>query len=544
MPAVQRTAALVGGGQTRAHLPIVIDAIIDATSGMGYPDRVIHAKFARGAVRAVPGPTDRVVVVGAGLGGLACALHLAGAGRHVTVLERETGPGGRAGRLALDGYEFDTGPTVLTMPELIDEALGAVGERRADWLTLSTVDPAYRAWYPDGSSLDVIADPDRMADEVARVCGPREADGYRRFVGYARRLWQLERDDFIDHNFDSPLDLLTGNLVRLAALGAFGRLQPRIDRFFGDPRTRRVFSFQAMYAGLAPHRALAIYAVIAYLDSVAGVYYPRGGINAVPRALAAAAEKHGVRLRYGTTVSRVEVRAGRAVAVHTEDGDRIPADAVVLNPDRPVAYGLLPGGAPRRRLRYSPSCVVVHIGSTERYGRTAHHNIHFGRSWRRTFDEVIRRGEPMSDPSVLVTNPSRTDPGVAPAGREAYYVLAPVPNLVAGPFDWRGGLADRYADELVEVLERRGYTGFGAGIELRRVVTPADWAAAGMAAGTPFAAAHTLSQTGPFRPGNLHPGLSNVVFVGSGTQPGVGVPMVLISGKLAAARITGAAREP
>lgn len=490
--------------------------------------------------KRVSGPTDRVVVVGAGLGGLACALHLAGAGRQVTVLEREPVPGGRAGRLSAGGFEFDTGPTVLTMPELIAEALGAVGEELADWLTLTPLDPAYRAWYPDGSHLDVVADPERMAAEVARVCGPREAGGYLRFVAYARRLWELERGDFIERNFDSPRDLLTLNLVRLIAAGGFGRLQNRVDHFLRDERTRRVFSFQAMYAGLAPHKALALYAVIAYLDTVAGVFYPKGGVHAVPKAMAAAAQKHGAEFHYGANVSSVEVRGGRAVAVRTTDGRRIPADVVVLNPDVEAALDLLPGHGPRRRTRYSPSCVVLHIGSRQAYARTAHHNIHFGRAWRRTFDEVIRRGELMSDPSLLVTNPSRIDPRVAPDGMQAYYVLAPAPNLRTGPLDWRGGLAERYADELIAVLEERGYSGFGDAIVERRIVTPADWAAGGMAAGTPFAAAHTLSQTGPFRAGNLHPGLENVVFTGSGTTPGVGVPMVLISGKLAADRVIGA----
>ncbi|WP_422772678.1 phytoene desaturase family protein [Plantactinospora sp. WMMC1484] len=492
-------------------------------------------------MRTVRGRTDRVVVVGAGLGGLACALHLAGAGRQVTVLERESGPGGRAGRLSVDGYEFDTGPTVLTMPDLLAEALGAVGEELTDWLDLVPLDPTYRAHYPDGSTLDVLPDTARMAAEVARVCGPREADGYLRFVDYARRLWQLERADFIDRNLDGPADLLTANLLRLLAAGAFRRLQTKVDQFFADPRTRRIFSFQAMYAGLAPHDALAIYTVISYLDSVAGVYFPRGGIHAVSRAMAGAAEKHGVRIRYGTPVTRVETSAGRATGVRTADGAVVPADVVVLNPDLPVAHrDLLPDGAPPRRLRYSPSCVVLHVGAGQGYRGIAHHNIHFGRAWRRTFDEVIRRGELMSDPSLLVTNPSRTDPSVAPTGRHGYYVLAPVPNLDSGAgLDWRGDLPRRYADDLLRTLERRGYVGLTESVEVLRIVTPADWADAGMAAGTPFAAAHNLWQTGPFRPGNLHRTLPNVVFVGSGTQPGVGVPMVLISGKLAAARVTG-----
>jgi phytoene desaturase len=493
-------------------------------------------------VRTVTGRTDRVVVVGAGLGGLACALHLAGSGRQVTVLERESVPGGRAGRLAVDGYEFDTGPTVLTMPDLIAEALGAVGEELRDWLDLTPLDPAYRAYYPDGSTLDVRTDTTRMAAEISRVCGPREADGYLRFVDYARELWRLERADFIERNLDAPTDLLTGNLLKLLTGGAFRRLQTKINQFFRDPRTQRIFSFQAMYAGLAPHDALAIYAVIAYLDSVAGVYFPRGGIHAVSRAMAGAAEKHGVQIRYDTTVTRVETANGRATGVLTADGELVPADVVVLNPDLPVAYRDLLPDAPARRLTYSPSCVVLHVGSRQGYAKIAHHNIHFGRAWKGTFDEVIRRGELMTDPSLLVTNPSRTDPSVAPPDRHTYYVLAPVPNLDRAPFEWRGDLTQRYGDQLITTLEERGYVGFGAGVEVLRAITPAEWAEQGMAAGTPFAAAHTLFQTGPFRPSNLHRHLSNVVFVGSGTQPGVGVPMVLISGKLAAGRITGEGR--
>jgi len=491
-------------------------------------------------VRTVNGPTDRVVIVGAGLGGLACAIRLAAAGRTVTVLERSSGPGGRAGELRLDGYTFDTGPTVLTAPELIADLFASVGESLDDWLTLTRLDPAYRAHFPDGSTLDVIADPARMTAEVARVCGPREADGYQRFVDHVGYLWRLQRADFIDRNLDTPRDLVRVNLLRLVAAGGFGRLQSSVDRFFADPRTRRIFSFQALYAGVAPHSALALYAVISYLDAVAGVYFPAGGIHALSRALAGVATRHGVEIRYDAPVQRVVVHNGRARGV-VSSGEFVPADVVVLNPDLAAAHALLPDPPPRRlrRLTYSPSCVVLHVGSTQAYRRIAHHNIHFGRSWRSTFDEVIRRGQLMSDPSLLVTNPSRSDGSLAPPGRHSYHVLAPVPNTIASTMDWSGPLAEEYRAELIDTLERRGYVGFGAGVEVARLVTPADWAATGAAAGTPFSAAHTLRQTGPFRPTNLHPGYGNVVFVGAGTQPGVGVPMVLISGRLAAVRITG-----
>jgi phytoene desaturase len=493
-------------------------------------------------VRTVVGPTDRVVVVGAGLGGLACAIRLAAAGRQVTVLERAAVPGGRAGLLAEDGFRFDTGPTVLTMPELLGSTLATVGERIDDWLDLVRLDPAYRGHFPDGSTLDVRADPADTAAEISRVCGAREADAFLRFTEYVRGLYHLEWGSFIDRNLDTPADLLGPALVRLIGAGGFRSLEAKVSQYFHDPRTQRIFSFQALYAGLAPHQARALYAVISYLDTVAGVWFPRGGMHAVPAALAAVAAKHGVQIHYGRNVEQVELAGSRAQAVRVSDGERFGADVVVLNPDLPIASRDLLRRPLRRRLRYSPSCVLVHLGSNRRYERIAHHNLHFGRAWRGTFEDLTSAGRTMRDPSLLVTNPTRTDPSLAPPGQQAYYLLAPTPNLSAD-IDW-GEEGPRYADRLVELLERRGYVGLADSVVLRRVVTPLDWAEAGMAAGTPFAAAHTFGQTGPFRPGNLAPGLDNVVFVGSGTQPGVGVPMVLVSAALASARITAARARP
>ncbi len=491
-------------------------------------------------MRTVPGPTDRVVVVGAGLGGLSAALRLAGAGREVTVVERASVPGGRAGLLEDRGYRFDTGPTVLTMPDLLADAFDCVGERLEDHLALTPLDPVYRAFYPDGSTLDVKSDPAAMVEEVRRVCGAKEAAGYERYVAFVSRLYRWELQDFIDRNVDSPLDLLTPNLARLAGAGAFRRLAPKVNSYLKDPRTQRVMSFQAMYAGLSPYDALAVYAVISYMDSVAGVYAPEGGMHAIPRALASAAEKHGVTFRYGETVTRVRVEHGRAVGVETDQGF-VPADVVVLNPDLPVAYrDLLPAAsAPRRvkHLRSSPSCFLLLAGSSQAYTQTAHHNIHFGKAWRSTFDDLIDRGRLMGDPSILVSNPTATDPTLAPDGRQSYYVLAPTPNTTAG-LDW-DVLGPRYRDEIVLRLERMGYVGFGDSLEVEHVTTPADWEARGMVDGSPFSSAHSFAQTGPFRSRNLAPHVEGVVFTGSGTTPGVGVPMVLLSGRLAAERITG-----
>ncbi|MGW2822966.1 phytoene desaturase [Streptomyces sp. NPDC001443] len=496
--------------------------------------------------RTVPGRTDHVVVVGAGLSGLSAALHLLGAGRRVTVLERDPLPGGRAGRLVRGGFRIDTGPTVLTMPDLADEAFAAVGDSLREHVDLVPLHPAYRACFADGSAIDVHTGPEAMEAEVERFAGAGEAAGYRRLRRWLEQLYRAQMRHFIDANFDSPFQLLTADLGRLAALGGFGRLDTRIGRYLRDERLRRVFSFQALYAGVPPARALAAYAVIAYMDTVAGVYFPRGGMHAVPRAMADAAVRAGADLRFGQEVTRLERSADRVTAVVTGE-DRIPCDAVVLTPDLPVAYRLL-GHVPRRpvRIRNSPSAVVLHAGTDRTWPGLAHHTLSFGAAWSRTFDELTRTGDLMSDPSLLVTRPTATDPGLAPPGHHLHYILAPCPNTDIGPAaaEW-GDLAPRYRDSVLEELERRGLDGIGSSIKEQCLVTPADWHAQGHAAGTPFSVAHTFAQTGPFRPRNLVRGTENAVLAGCGTTPGVGVPTVLLSGKLAAARITGGtARRP
>ena len=489
--------------------------------------------------KRVKGPTDHVVVVGAGLAGLSAALRLAGAGRKVTVVERESVPGGRNGLLKKDGYSFDTGPTVLTMPSLIQDAFSCVGEDLKNWIELKPLTPLYRAFYADGSQLDVHANTAQMEEEIRTHISAEEALGYRKYVDFVTKLYKYEMNDFIDKNIDTPFNLLTPNLARLIALGGFRHLQPKVNQYLKDPRLQKVYSFQAMYAGVSPQQALAIYAVIAYMDSVNGVFFPKGGMHAVPRGLAGAAEKHGVTFKYNTSVTSLEKSQGRVKAVITDSGERIPCDVVVMNPDLPVVWRDLLGRTPLniKRLNYSPSCATLLVGSSKKYDHIAHHNIHFGESWDGVFDELIKKRTFMTDPSVLVTVPTHDDPSLAPAGKQSYYVLFPTPNLDAD-IDWKKQ-AKPYRDHMIQTLEDRGYDGFGDSIDVEVMTTPLEWQAQGMERGAPFASAHTFFQTGPFRPRNLAAGFENVVFAGSGTQPGVGVPMVLISGRLAAERIVG-----
>ncbi|MEV4603678.1 phytoene desaturase family protein [Amycolatopsis sp. NPDC049253] len=488
-------------------------------------------------MRTVPGRTDAIVVIGAGLSGLSAALHLAGRGRRVTVVERGPGPGGRVGRLELDGYHLDTGPTVLTMPAILRDTFAAVGAEMAEYLPLRRLDPAYTACFADGSRLPVHSGAEAMTDAVRAFAGPAEAAGYRRLRTWLTRLYRAEFDRLVASNIDSPLGLVSRDLARVAALGGFRRLDPKISTFLRDERLRRVFTFQALYAGESPMRALALYAVIPYMDTVGGVYFPEGGIAALPRTLAAAAEAAGVQFCYGDGADVLERRGQRVSAVLTGSGDRIPCDALVLTGELPESYRLL-GRAPRRprRLSPAPSALVVHVGTDGDWPDVGHHTLSFGEAWASTFTELITDGRQMTDPSLLITRPTVSDPNLAPAGRHLFSILAPAPNLERGPIDWSRA-AEPAATALLDEVRKRLLPGLET--ETSHVISPADWAARGMVAGTPFSYAHSFGQTGPFRPRNLPRGAENVVLAGAGTVPGVGVPTVLLSGRLAADRVTG-----
>ena len=485
---------------------------------------------------------SHVVVVGAGLAGLSTACHLLGRGYRVSVLEAADRPGGRAGALHQDGFTFDTGPVVLTMRGLLADAFAAAGTRLEDHLSLQRIDPAYRARFHDGSVLHVRHGHEAMRDEIATHCGAADALAFDGFVTWLKALYEAELPNFIDANFDSPLDLLRrpGAAVRLLRLGAFARLGPSIERRFADERLHRMFSFQAMYAGLAPAQALALYAVITYMDSIEGVWFPEGGMRAIGPALAGAVTAAGGIVRCQTAVDRVLRRSdGSVTGVRLADGETIAADAVVLTPDLPLAYQRLldlpPPAVLRRKPKYSPSCVVWHVGvEGEPEPDAAHHTIHFGQQWQGAFDDLMSRGVLMRDPSRFVCRPSVHDASAAPAGRQVLYVLEPVPNLADGELEWTNSSRAAMRDRLHDFVAGAGYP---ATVVSEQLVTPQDWLDQGMAAGTPFALAHTFSQTGPFRPSNVRREAPGLVFAGSGTTPGVGIPMVLISGKLAAQRV-------
>jgi len=497
------------------------------------------------AVISSRGPQRRAVVIGAGLSGLAAAAALRGAGCAVTVLEATGAPGGLVRTETVDGHRFDTGATVLTMPGLIEEALAPLGvpaARVRAALALRPVDPGYVMNYADGTSLRVPRDTGRLAAAADAAFGAGAGAGVPALLDWLRRVDQTEYGVFFDRNYDSLPGLLDARTRRAAAdlvrLRTLGGLTAAIARFVDDERLQRTFTFQALYAGVPPARARAIYAIIPDMDIGHGLSAPAGGMGRIGEVLAGELTAAGTEIEYRTRAVRIETSGRAVVAVHTDDGRRLPADVVVATGERDQVAGLL-GCPARRRLRYSPSAVVVHgllpAGAADTW-RSGHHTVDFGAAWTRTFAEITgRRGTPMTDGSFLITRPAVSDPDTfVRDGLESISVLAPTPNLVTAPLDWET-LAPAYTAEVLGVLAGRGYPRID-GLHVRRVDHPGSWLRAGLPGGTPFSAAHTVRQTGPLRTRNRWPGVGNLFLAGSATVPGVGIPPVLVSGKLAAQR--------
>lgn len=487
----------------------------------------------------------RVVVVGAGFGGLSAACHLVGDGHEVTLVDRLDAPGGVARAWRSEGFRIDTGPTIITLPALIDDTFAAAGAHRADHLDLIPLDPVYRMSFADGSALAVRTDPDDMAEELARFGGDGAVRDGRRFRAWLEALHAAEWDQFVDRTWTSPLDLVRplGPALETLRLGGFRSFHGAVGRHVDDRRLRQAFSYQAGFVGASPFRARAIYALITYCDTVAPVVYPRGGVQELAHQLAAAATRAGATVHLGTEVTEVLRAAdGRATGVRLTDGERLAADAVVVDVPMAAAYRrLLPGlAAPRslRRARYAASCVVWSVGVRGRLPSGAtHHNVHFGSRWADEVRAVAAGRAWGGDPTVFVTASGASDPTADPDGGVGLFVYHAVPNT-ASPIDWpsyRRPLRERLRIRLAEL-------GYPTEVITERWSDPATWEAQGLPSGTPFSVGAHLTQSAALRPRHVDPRVPGLVFCGGATSPGVGVPMVLLSGRLAAEQVRDRAR--
>ena len=481
----------------------------------------------------------RVVIVGAGPGGLASALLLAKAGLQVRILERQPTVGGRTSALEADGFRFDRGPTFFLFPLALRRIFAAIGRDFDDELPMVRMDPQYHLVFGAGGDLRATPDIRRLEAEIARL-SPDDAAQVRRFLADNRE--KLRRFQYVLENpFLNWRSLLQRRLLSMAPLlRPWNSLDSELSRYFRDPRVRLAFSFQSKYLGMSPFQCPSLFSILAFLEYEHGVFHPLGGCAAVMERMAAIAESMGVEIQTGEPVREIEFLGRRAVAVRT-DADEYPCDALVINADFAGAMTrLVPDRLRRRwtdqrivRKRFSCSTFMMYLGIEGRYDHLAHHTIYMAADYERNLREIERDHVLSEDPSIYVQNACVTDPTLAPPGRSTLYVLAPVSHLHPN-IDWareRG----RFRRVVLRQLARLGLHDLESRIRFERITTPEDWRQEfDVYRGATFNLAHNLGQMLHLRPRNRFEDLDGVYLTGGGTHPGSGLPVIFESARITA----------
>lgn len=492
----------------------------------------------------------RIVVIGAGFGGLAAAIRLQASGHEVVVVEKRDRAGGRAYVFHQDGFVFDAGPTIITAPAMIDELFALAGRRTSDAVRLVPLDPYYNVRFEDGSVFRYTGDHQRLRAEVQRF-NARDVEGYERFSAAAERVFETAFP-LVDRPFTTLADMarVIPDLVRLRADRSVADLA---NRCLQDERLRQVFSFHPLLIGGHPFRSSSIYALIHVLEKRWGVWFAMGGTGALVDALAQLFRDLGGELRLRAEAARIEVdpASGRAHAVELDGGERLAADAVVSNADVAFTYRRLVPSSVRRvntdrrlaRLRYAMSLVVIYFGTDRRYEEMAHHEVLMGPRYKGLLDDIFRRKRLAPDFSLYLHRPTATDASLAPPGCDSWYVLSPVPHLGAR-IDWAQAIGP-YRDAIVRYLEQRYLPDLGRHIVAEHRVDPRYFhETLNSHLGSAFSVEPILTQSAWFRPHNRSEDVPNLYLVGAGTHPGAGVPGVLSSGKIVAEMIGDASDRP
>jgi phytoene desaturase len=488
-------------------------------------------------------PSARVVIIGAGMGGLSAALRLAHAGYHVTVVEKNARPGGKVNILERDGFRFDTGPTILTMPQEIRRLFSDLGRDPGEYVELHPFEPIYRAHFRDGSTFELHADERETLEEIRRLSPPDVAN-YERFMRRTERIWRAIDGALFDRLFHSWRDIFAPE-VFFAGLqvDALQTMYRRVEGMFADPRIRQLFMFQAIYVGASPRQTPATYTVIPYLEQKQGVWFPKGGLYAIVEGAMRVAEELGVEVRCSAPVAAIRVEGGRATGVELESGEFLPADVVLSNADLVHTYGDLVPSEARKKYSdhklasYDPSssAFILYVAVDRAYPDLVHHNIYFSQDYDEEMRAIFEEKRMPGDGSWYICAPARTDPDLAPPGCEALYVLALAPALGPDSPNWETE-KHAMAERLLDRMEREaGLTDIRQHIRWRECFTPRDFETVFNGnRGSIFGLSAITRQTAFFRPPNRSEDVRGLYLVGGSTQPGGGVPIVMIGGRLVA----------
>lgn len=483
------------------------------------------------------------LVIGAGIGGIATAARLAKNGYDVTVLEKESTPGGRANQIIKDGHRFDIGPTLFLMPEVWEETFASLGETMGDHLDLRRIDPTYKVHFDDGLQLELTSDIGKMQTQLEAV-DKTAFTGFLNYIAEGSKHYKMSLEKFVGRNFYNIFEYFSlKNLPLIFQLKALDKHYRNTGRFFKDERLKAAFTFQNMYLGLSPYDAPATYSLLQYTELAEGVWYPMGGMYAGIQALVKVAEKLGVKFIYNAPVKRIHAGKMKVESVETMDGKQWNADIFVGNADLPYIYKeLLPDAKEAKKLDeklYTCSTIMFYWGVKKQYPQIAHHNVFLGGDYKASFDQIFEDHTLPEVPSFYVHAPARTDSAAAPKGEDTLYVLVPVGHLDARTEqDW-DALVNRARETVFARLEKEmRISDLKESIKFEIVYQPKTWKERfNLEKGAAFGLSHNFWQVGYLRPQNRHKQFKNLYFAGASTHPGTGLPIVLLSARLTTERI-------
>jgi phytoene desaturase len=486
--------------------------------------------------------SSEALVIGAGVGGIAAAIHLARRGLHVTVLEKNDHPGGRCDRFSRDGHHFDTGPTLLIMPLLYEAEFRQMGASLPELLDLQRVDPTYHLVFDDGRQLALTSDLRLMQSQLETI-EPGSFPGFLRYLEEGERHYRLGIQRLVDRDFRTAADFFTlSNLSLLFQIKPLVNHYHNMSDYFTAPRLKAAFTFQDVYMGLSPFEAPATFSMMPYTELAHGVWYPRGGMYRLVEALMQLARQAGVEFVFEASVERIEVDGAQACGILLSDGSRLPAGLVLANADLPYVYQqLLPQDGLAKSLarkRYSCSVISFFWGLDRPYPALSPHTLFLADDYRQNFTSIIRDLDLPENPCLYLHAPARLDPSMSPPGQDTLIAIVPVGHMSEnGEQDW-GDLRDRARLQVFRRLSQIGIHDLEPHIKFELTYSPPFWHNRyNLVKGSTHGLSHTLTQLAYFRPHNRHPRYHNLYFVGASTHPGTGLPTALISARLVANRI-------
>ena len=483
-----------------------------------------------------------VIIIGAGIGGITAAVHLARRGLHVTVVEKNSQPGGRCDAFSHEGHRFDTGPTLLVMRLLYEAEFHSLSTSLGEMLDLQRVDPTYHLVFDDGSQLALTSDLTNMRNQLEAI-EPGSFGGFLRYLQEGGKHYRLGMQNLVNRDFRAITDFFTPGITSLLF-----RLKPLVKHYsnmsayFTNPRLKTAFSFQDVYMGLSPFEAPATFSMMPYTEMAHGVWYPRGGMYRVAEALMELANNAKVEFLFDEEVERIEVNHSQARGVVLSDGRALEADIVLANADLPYVYqNLLPMDGYARRMahkRFSCSVISFFWGIDKIYPALGAHTLFLADDYRENFQSIIRDLDLPANPSLYIHAPARLDPNMSPTRQDTLIAIVPVGHLSENrEQDWEE-IRDRARQHVFRRLALLGITDLESHLKFEVNYSPLSWRKRyNLVKGSTHGLSHTLTQLAYFRPHNRHAHYHNLYFVGASTHPGTGLPTAMVSGRLVAGRI-------